>query len=196
MRWTYTVDGRDIPLCPDGENLLVTDANKSKFIATLIEHRLWGDGEHKELTSRFIKGFQDVLPKQCHSVLSPEELDALLQGPAQLDIEWMKRDLVAYNYGYSSDDDVVKWFWEYVCQLDKEKQARLLQFWSGSSVPPIPGALVDRWTISPHLRPISSLPTSATCTRQLNIPRYASFDQLKARFDAVIEYGYIGYSST
>eukprot|EP00474_Spongospora_subterranea_P000797 CRZ01255.1 hypothetical protein [Spongospora subterranea] len=200
MRWSYTdiTLCRDVPLVPGGQDMVVQDSNKLEFISTLVERRLWGTAEQKALTSAFIKGFQDVLQTaDCISSLSVGDLSHLLQGAQALDLNWMRIELVSYSYGYNAESPVIVWFWRYVSELDAERLSRLLQFWSGSPVPPLPHSMVtDHWTICPHLRPVSSLPSSATCTRQLSIPRYVSFEQLMTKFNTALEFGYIGYSST
>jgi hypothetical protein len=107
----------------------VTDANKHEFITALVEYRLWGTPTHKAITSSFVKGFQDVIPRQCLPLLSPLELGHLLQGSQNLDMEWMRTKLVTYTYGYTLESPVVVWFWQYFESLSSEKKAELLQFW-------------------------------------------------------------------
>lgn len=61
------------------------------------------------------------------------ELDILLQGIAEFDMDDWKKNTIYRNY--RPDSKQIKWFWELVDSLSDEKRARLLQFVTGCAFP-------------------------------------------------------------
>jgi atrophin-1 interacting protein 5 (WW domain-containing E3 ubiquitin protein ligase 1) len=65
----------------------------------------------------------------CHQVFDEREVDILLQGLSEFDMDdWKKNTLYRT---YSADSKQIVWFWELVDSLSDEKRARLLQFVTG-----------------------------------------------------------------
>ena len=61
----------------------------------------------------------------------------LLGGLPEIDVDDWRRN-TEYN-GYSSDDQVIVWFWKAVENYDNEIKARMLQFVTGTSKVPMNG---------------------------------------------------------
>jgi hypothetical protein len=90
--------------------------------------------------------------------------------------------------GYSAASPVVQWFWDVVRAFNKEDMARLLQFITGTSKVPLEGFRALQGISGPQHFQIHKaygaperLPSAHTCFNQLDLPEYASKEQLQER---------------
>jgi hypothetical protein len=78
-----------------------------------------------------------VIPADLLSVFHPHELDVIINGRSQIDISDLKQHTV-YT-GYTTNDQVILWFWEFVYKLNQEQLSKLLHFVTGNGRVPILG---------------------------------------------------------
>nr|CAB3504673.1 unnamed protein product [Digitaria exilis] len=98
-------------------------------------------------------------------------------------------DLANAEYiGYSAASPVIQWFWDVVKAFSKEDMARLLQFVTGTSKVPLEGFKAlqgisgpQRFQIHKAYGAPDRLPSAHTCFNQLDLPEYASREQLEER---------------
>merc|ERR1719498_1222895 len=129
MGGNYTVNLKE-----DGDNINVTNDNLVEYLELVLKYRLLE--RVKEQTKALLVGFYDVIPEALLSVFDFQELELLLCGLPEIDIEDWKRN-TEYTGDYErkgASNKVVKWFWEVVVdEFDEEHKARLLQFVTGTS---------------------------------------------------------------
>jgi E3 ubiquitin-protein ligase HUWE1 len=102
-----------------------------------------------------------------------------------------------YEDGYSGKEDQIVWLWQALDTLDDSQLRALLQFWSGSDGMPAEGfgnidpafhiVAVDR--MYDRCDRTARLPAAHTCFRQLDLPRYRSYDELREKLLTAITMG-------
>ena len=124
-----------IDLKPGGSEIEVTDANKKEYVELITEWRI--SKRIEEQFRAFITGFNELIPQDLINVFDERELELLIGGIAEMDVDdWKKH--TDYR-GYTESDEVVQWFWQAVRSWDAEKKSRLLQFTTGTSRIPVNG---------------------------------------------------------
>ena len=161
---TVTID-----LKPNGRNIEVTNDNKKEYIELVIlcnhcftnladidslitEWRIQKRVE--EQFNAFVTGFNELIPPDLVNVFDERELELLIGGIADIDVEdWKKH--TDYR-GYTEQDEVIKNFWtvrilypppsrqfpnhiQCIRSWDAEQKSRLLQFATGTSRIPVNG---------------------------------------------------------
>lgn len=91
----------------------------------------------EEQFNAFISGFNELIPPELVNVFDERELELLIGGIADIDVEdWKKH--TDYR-GYQEQDEVVQNFWKVIRSWDAEQKSRLLQFATGTSRIPVNG---------------------------------------------------------
>lgn len=91
----------------------------------------------EEQFDAFMSGFNELIPPDLVNVFDERELELLIGGIADIDIEdWKKH--TDYR-GYQEQDEVIQNFWKIVRTWDAEQKSRLLQFTTGTSRIPVNG---------------------------------------------------------
>ncbi|CAG8539950.1 78_t:CDS:10 [Ambispora leptoticha] len=180
----FTVD-----LKPDGQNIPVTEENKKEYIDLITEWRI--SKRVEEQFKAFMEGFNQLIPQELIAVFDERELELLIGGIAEIDVDdWKKH--TDYR-GYSESDDVIQWFWKCVRSWDSEKKSRLLQFTTGTSRIPVNGFKdlqgsdgPRRFTIE-KAGDVSQLPKSHTCFNRIDLPAYKNYDSLVSKLTLAVE---------
>ena len=85
----------------------------------------------------FITGFHELIPADLVNVFDERELELLIGGIADIDVDdWKKH--TDYR-GYTEKDEVIQNFWKCIGSWDAEQKSRLLQFATGTSRIPVNG---------------------------------------------------------
>ena len=91
----------------------------------------------EEQFNAFITGFNELIPADLVNVFDERELELLIGGIADIDVDdWKKH--TDYR-GYQEQDEVIQHFWKIVRTWDAEQKSRLLQFATGTSRIPVNG---------------------------------------------------------
>lgn len=91
----------------------------------------------EEQFNAFLSGFNELIPPELVNVFDERELELLIGGIADIDIEdWKKH--TDYR-GYTENDEVIQNFWKCIRSWDAEQKSRLLQFATGTSRIPVNG---------------------------------------------------------
>ncbi|KAM9296812.1 E3 ubiquitin-protein ligase Itchy homolog [Gastrophryne carolinensis] len=176
-------------LKPNGSNIQVTEENKEDYIRLVAEWRLSRGVE--EQTQAFLEGFNEILPQQYLQYFDAKELEVLLCGMQEIDLNDWQRNAIYRHYTRSSKQIV--WFWQFVKEIDNEKRMRLLQFVTGTCRLPVGGFADLMGSNGPQKFCIEKvgkenwLPRSHTCFNRLDLPPYKSFEQLKEKLLFAIE---------
>ncbi|KAM8947327.1 E3 ubiquitin-protein ligase Itchy homolog isoform 1-T1 [Pelodytes ibericus] len=176
-------------LKPNGINVQVTEENKEEYIRLVAEWRLSRGVE--EQTQAFFEGFNEILPQQYLQYFDAKELEVLLCGMQEIDLNDWQRNAIYRHYTRTSKQIV--WFWQFVKDIDNEKRMRLLQFVTGTCRLPVGGFADLMGSNGPQKFCIEKvgkenwLPRSHTCFNRLDLPPYKSYDQLKEKLLFAIE---------
>jgi len=178
-----------VDLKPNGRNIEVTDENKKEYVELFSQWKIV-DRVQEQLKA-FMDGFNELIPEDLVTVFDERELELLIGGIAEIDIEdWKKH--TDYR-GYQESDDAIQWFWKTVSEWDNEQRARLLQFTTGTSRIPVNGFKdlqgsdgPRRFTIE-KAGEIQQLPKSHTCFNRVDLPPYTDVDSLKQKLTLAVE---------
>jgi len=187
-----------IDLIPDGRNISVTEENKKEYVQALVEYRL--TESVKEQLDSFLGGFHDIIPAELISIFNEQELELLISGLPEIDVDDWKANTEYHNYNPSSQQIV--WYWRIVKAMTNEERAKLLQFITGTSKVPLNGfkeleGVSGLTKCNIHKDPSTHrLPTSHTCFNQLDLPAYESFEIMKQNINTAISLGadYFGFA--
>ena len=178
-----------VELRPGGAFQEVTEENKEQYVDLVVTHRI--AGRIAEQLRAFMEGLGDVLPLDLLHTFNEHELELLIGGTTEIDMDDWKR--FTDYYGYQESDWMIKWFWLSLRSWSAEQKARLLQFTTGTSSVPVNGFKdlqgsdgPRRFTIVKSGDP-SGLPRSHTCFNRLDLPPYEDYATLERKLRFAIE---------
>ncbi|KAL4738324.1 hypothetical protein BDV11DRAFT_138750 [Aspergillus similis] len=155
-----------IDLIENGRNIPVTQENKEEYVQKVVDYRLVASV--REQLDNFLKGFHEIIPPELISIFNEQELELLISGLPEIDVDDWKANTEYHNYSASSPQ--IQWFWRAVRSFDKEERAKLLQFVTGTSKVPLNGFKelegmngVSRFNIHRDYGNKDRLPSSHTC---------------------------------
>ncbi|KAF7165891.1 hypothetical protein CNMCM6106_001897 [Aspergillus hiratsukae] len=195
LELTFAVDDekfgerRTIDLKPGGRDIPVTNENKGEYVELVTEWKIVKRVE--EQFNAFMSGFNELIPADLVNVFDERELELLIGGIADIDVDdWKKH--TDYR-GYQESDEVIQNFWKVVRTWDAEQKSRLLQFTTGTSRIPVNGFKdlqgsdgPRRFTIEKSGDP-AALPKSHTCFNRLDLPPYKTYETLEHKMSIAVE---------
>jgi len=175
---------------PDEQLGSVNEKNKKDYVKRLIYYRLVKEIEPQ--TQAFKQGFQRFINPAYLAYMPAAELDKLIAGDPNIDLEEMKT-YAKYEGGYSAESPQIVWFWEILKTFDQENLAAVWFFASGMNRPG-PGGFKDRpLTIVQIDDSEKSLPKSHTCFSKIDIPLYSTKELLMEKLVLAISEGREGF---
>ncbi|KAL8679036.1 MAG: hypothetical protein Q9186_004664 [Xanthomendoza sp. 1 TL-2023] len=221
---TFSVETNDfgvietVDLIDNGRNIPVTEDNKHEYVQLVVEYRL--TGSVKDQLEKFLGGFHDVVSPELIAIFNEQELELLISGLPDIDVDDWKNHSEYHNYSASSSQ--IQWFWRAVRSFDKEERAKLLQFVTGTSKVPLNGFSqlegmngFSRFNIHRAYGNKDRLPSSHTCFNrqstppsdlthsiltdgmaELDLPEYDSYEQLRHQVYTAMTAGseYFGFA--
>ncbi|CAL8102046.1 unnamed protein product [Orchesella dallaii] len=173
----------------NGDAVRVTQQNKEEYIKLMTQWRMTRGTE--EQTRAFLDGFNEVVPLEWLKYFDERELELLLCGMQEIDVDdWMKNTIYRH---YTRSSKQIQWFWQFIRSIDNEKRARLLQFVCGTCRVPVGGFAELMGSNGPQRFCIEKvgkdtwLPKSHTCFNRLDLPPYKSYEQLVEKLTFAIE---------
>jgi E3 ubiquitin-protein ligase HUWE1 len=118
-----------VDLVPNGRSIAVTDENKTEYVRLVAHHRM--TTAIRSQIDSFLTGFYDVVPPELISIFSPTELELLICGLPDVNIEELRNNTEYHQF--KAGDDVIVWFWEVLHSFNREERASFLQFVTGTS---------------------------------------------------------------
>ncbi|XP_063617791.1 E3 ubiquitin-protein ligase Su(dx) [Cydia splendana] len=176
-------------LKPSGDKERVSESNKEQYLQLVTQWRMTRGIE--EQTTAFLDGFNEVVPLEWLKYFDERELELMLCGMQEVDVDDWQRNTIYRHYTRTSKQ--VAWFWQFVRQMDNEKRARLLQFVTGTCRVPVGGFAELMGSNGPQRFCIEKvgkdtwLPRSHTCFNRLDLPPYKSYEQLCEKLNYAIE---------
>lgn len=191
-----------VDLKPNGRDICVTRENVCEYIQLQTEYRLLN--RVKEQVKQMLMGFYDVIPEPLLSVFDFQELELLLCGLPEIDVQdWQANtDYTGDFERKGSNHKVVKWFWEVVGNdFTDEQRARLLQFTTGTSGVPASGfsslqgsdGNIRKFTINSISKSVSIFPRAHTCFNRIDLPLYDNKKELKKFLNIAIQMEATGF---
>lgn len=172
-----------------GAQVRVNEENKQEYINAMTQW-IFSRGVEEQMRA-FLDGFNEVVPLQWLQYFDERELELMLCGMQELDVNDWERSTIYRHYTRTSKQ--VTWFWKFVRELDNEKRTRLLQFVTGTCRLPVGGFSELMGSNGPQHFCIEKvgkdtwLPRSHTCFNRLDLPPYKSFEQLVEKLTYAIE---------
>lgn len=174
----------DYELKPGGRNIRVTEETKHEYVDLVADHIL--TNAIRPQINSFLEGFDELVPRELISIFNDKELELLISGLPEIDLEDLKAN--AEYTGYTAASNVIQWFWEVASSFSKEDMARFLQFVTGTSKVPLEGFKAlqgisgpQRFQIHKAYGAPERLPSAHTCFNQLDLPEYSTKEQLRER---------------
>lgn len=153
-------------LVENGRNVEVTNENKQEFVRLVVEFKLLTSV--KDQMDNFLTGFHGIIPAELISIFNEQELELLISGVPDIDVNDWKSNTEYHQYTAASQQ--IQWFWRAVRSFDKEERAKLMQFVTGTSKPPLNGFKelegmngATRFNIHRDYGNKDRLPSSHTC---------------------------------
>jgi E3 ubiquitin-protein ligase HUWE1 len=202
---TFSIDNdkfgvvETVDLIENGRNIPVIEENKHEYVRLMVEFKL--TGSVKEQLDDFLKGFHEIIPAELVAIFNEQELELLISGLPEIDVDDWKSNTEYHNYTGASPQ--IQWFWRAVRSYDKEERAKLLQFVTGTSKVPLNGFKelegmngFSRFNIHRDYGNKDRLPSSHTCFNQLDLPEYESYEALRQQVLTAITAGseYFGFA--
>lgn len=177
-------------LIPNGRNVDVTNENKNEYINLLVQWRACTRVQSQ--VSAIKRGILEIIPEELLTRFTGSELEFLFCGVSEINVDdWEKNTLYRR---YEVEDDIVKWFWRVIKEdLDNVKRAQLLQFATGTSRIPLNGFRDLQGSDGPRKFTIERiddtklLPRSHTCFNRIDLPPYASYEEVRDKLLLAIE---------
>ncbi|KAF8712347.1 hypothetical protein RHS03_01066, partial [Rhizoctonia solani] len=202
LETTFTVEAEEfgvhkvVPLKENGDKTVVTEENKKEFVQLSAQYRLYTS--IKDQIEALLAGFYDIIPKELISIFNEQELELLISGTPDIDIdEW--RAATDYN-GYSPSDPAIVWWWRALKSFDREERAKVLSFATGTSRVPLEGFKdlqgvqgTQRFSIHRAYGESDRLPQAHTCFNQIDLPQYSSYEKLRTQLLLAINEGGEGF---
>jgi len=185
-----------VDLIPNGRNIAVTDENKFDYIRLVAHHRM--TSAIRSQIDSFLQGFYDLVPAELISIFSPAELELLVCGLPDVNIDELQQHTDYHQY--KASDEQIVWFWETLRSFNREERASFLQFVTGTSKVPLGGFANlqgmrgnQRFSIHKAYGDGGLLPSAHTCFNQLDLPVYKSADELREKLLTAITEGAEGF---
>jgi len=181
-------------LLKGGADITVTDENRDEYLMLRLRHRMLDS--IKPQLEQMLMGLYEVIPADLLSIFDYQELDLLLCGVPDIDVEdWkLNTEYMGLYRKLGLRHKVICWFWVAVEAMSHEERIRLLQFITGCSRLPSQGfkALQStdgryrRFNIQSIPKTDSVYPRAHTCFNKLDLPMYDSQRELDAYLSVVI----------
>lgn len=172
-------------LCPGGANRSVTLDNRHEYV------KLWMDfymnKSIKASFESFFRGFRRVIESDSFKLFSSEELEQLLCGSQEKDIDVeLLRTVTKYGPGWSPGHHIIEWFWKLFISFSYGQKKKLLQFVTGSDRVPATGVATIPFKITRLGADSEKLPLAHTCFNELCLYEYSSKERLENKLTLAI----------
>lgn len=145
--------------------------------------------EFKIQTNAMLKGFSEVIPLTALSLFTWNELEVLVCGSPDIDVEVLKEH-TSYS-GYSATDDTIVNFWTVFEELSREERTQFIRFAWGRSRLPTESKWPNNFQIQ-NSGSENSLPCSHTCFFKIDLPPYKKIEELRKNLLICINFGVSG----
>ena len=164
---TVLSNGETVPLCPEKSEELVTYDNRHKYCELVKVKRM---EESKSQINAIREGLLKVIPSEVLGLLTWQELEIKVCGNPEISVEGLKKS-ARYEGELRENSPRVQMMWDALEKFTNEERSRFLRFITGRRRLPctvyIDSADSDG----------GKLPTSATCSNTLYLPKYRNVEE-------------------
>ena len=172
----------DIELIKNGKEIEVTQKNLEKYINLSKSMRI---DEINTQIEYIKKGLFSAIKKNIIQILTWNQLEEMVCGKINLDIDDFKEHTV--YQGYKGDEQIIKWFWEWLINAKEEEKIKYLKFVSGRTRLPKSGIGYEYTHTITQVSINNKFPKSSTCFFTLKLPNYDSQKEFIERMKYSIE---------
>ena len=181
-----------VEIVEGGANKSVTNSNLPEYLEAQLQYRLM-----KKINAQLLemlKGFYDVVPEPLLAVFDFQEIELLLHGLPNIDMDdWIENTEYTGEFASQPSHKVVLWFWEVVREFEQENKAKMLQFVTGTSGVPPQGfsclqgndGNVRKFTIHGD-KNVQVFPRAHTCFNHIDLPIYSSKPEMSKYLNLAI----------
>jgi len=189
----------DVPLIEGGAEMMVNSSNLPAYLEAQLRYRMFNRTRAQLL--ELLKGFYDVVPEPLLAVFDFQELELLLHGLPNIDMDdWTRHTEYTGEFGGQPNHKVAQWFWEIVRSFEQEQKAKLLQFVTGTAGVPVQGfqALqgndgnIRKFTLHGD-KNVKVFPRAHTCFNRIDIPIYKTKAEMQKYLTMAISYEASGF---
>lgn len=189
-----------IELKPGGASIVVTDQNKEEYIQLRLKYVLLGSIA-PQLQS-LLTGVFEIVPQELLMVFDYQELDLLLSGIPELDLEDWKAHTVV-DPTLAGHRDLVTWFWEILDEnMNNYERSQLLQYITGTGHVPAQGfqaltsydGRIRPFTLNGVAYSDMAYPKAHTCFNRLDLPFYQSKTELRRTLKYIVQMDCTGFT--
>eukprot|EP00455_Lapot_gusevi_P029999 TRINITY_DN3217_c0_g3_i2.p1 TRINITY_DN3217_c0_g3~~TRINITY_DN3217_c0_g3_i2.p1 ORF type:complete len:407 (+),score=138.04 TRINITY_DN3217_c0_g3_i2:482-1702(+) len=175
---TRLASGQEVELKEGGRTIPVTAASRQEFSQLVIQRRLM---ETQPMSRAIKKGLNAVVPPGLLSLFSWHDLQIMVCGNPNIDIEALRRHTV-YR-GLSASSPLVKYLWQALTSFTQEERQLFLRFvWGRNRLPATDADWGQQFTLHAlHTAPPDALPIAHTCFFSLDLPPYPSYEILRSK---------------
>jgi len=180
---TASSDGREIELKENGEDIPVTWENRHEYVQLVQEYRL---NEFGIQIAAIKRGLASIVPVRLLPLFTWQELEMMVCGKREIDIEYLKRN-TRYRNPVTEGDAHVALMWQALESYNHDERQMFLRFvWGQSRLPYNPADFTQKFEVmgAPYVRPGQEdkmLPKSHTCFFSLELPQYTNLETMKAK---------------
>ena len=179
---TYLPDGTRWAMVPGGNEINVNLSNWREYIRLLEQCHLQ---QSASMYKVFKDGLSAVVPVEVFPLFTAQELEQLISGNSQVDVDLIRR-CTEYE-DISPDSDAVKFFWEVLNEMENEEKTEFLRFVCARSRLP-----VSAQELSVNFKmqgaqgaakesPDKYLPHAQTCFFSLSLPAYSTKEIMREK---------------
>ena len=172
----------NIELIENGKETKVNLENLEKYINLAKSKRI---SEIDFQIDYIKKGLYSAIDKNILQIFNWNEFEEMVCGQNKLDIKDFKKNTEYINYNI--DDDIIKWFWEWLENSKEEEKSKYLQFVSGRARLPKTGFGLEYKHKITKGGVESLLPSASTCDFTLKLPNYSSKNILIEKMNCAIQ---------
>ena len=99
---------KPVELKPGGGDIAVTEENKREYLELVTDRRMSRGIE--EQTKSFLEGFNEVVPLEWLQYFDERELELMLCGMQEIDVDDWQRNTIYRHYTKNSNQ--IQWFWQ------------------------------------------------------------------------------------
>ncbi len=193
-----------IALCPNGENIAVTEGNKNQYIYLVLLYKF--KYSINDFMEPLLHYFHQMIPlellKQSSHQVNVYEFYLLINGKKTINIEELRAYCIyesVTNKAFEADhpsngiDDeeelflwnetnpIVMWLWRILRESSDDNKKLFLQFFTGTTCIPLDGFNPPITIVYGIDMTKNSLPKAHICFHQLVLPKYDSFEKMKEK---------------
>ncbi|CAD8109987.1 unnamed protein product [Paramecium primaurelia] len=187
LNFSYQKKKEQIPLIPDGQNIMVSKENCQIYLDKIAEYLI--QTQYQDIYKPFIEGFSSVLDIQnLKKYFKPTDMGLITFGVQDIKPEQLV-NMMKFKGG---QDYHISFFNNYVNSLNSKKLKELLQYITGTPTLPSNGKFSIQVEFKSELKE-TLIPITRTCFNTIELPLYKSYAEMKQKLDIAISYGLLGF---